>query len=292
MKNTVRSALCLGLLASSYLTSAATFIEYRIDDEPVQLWLQGDQVRLSDLSGNQYMLMDISKKTLYLIEKTQQILLDLSAALRKNPARKDDQLLQVVVQELKKRAEKYDIDIEHAGAGPIVAGFPTQRYRVVAEDEVCVEYMISKQATTLFSADLLNLIRNQEQYLPAGSSLVSLEPDSQTLAESLVGMDPCELGEYYLEYTLVKYGVPLRVIDDEGSVEQEMVRVIKNASVPEGGFTLPSDYQKVTLEQLQGFFQQMQEMADQGHFRGKFPPEYVTPPSEDVVTPAVSPPSP
>ena len=283
------AVLGLGLLSSSCLISAATFVEYRIEQEPVQLWLQGDQVRLSDLSGNQYMLMDVNQKTLYLVEETQQILLDLSAALRKKPARKDDQLLQVVVKELKKRAEKYDIDIEHVGAGPVVAGFPTQRYRVVAADEVCVEYMISKEATSLFSADLLNLIRNQDQYMPAGSSLVSLETEPQTLSESLVGMGPCELGEYYLEYTLAKYGVPLRVMDDEGTVEHEMVRVIKNAVVPSGGFTVPANYQKVSLEQLQGFFQTMQEMANQGEFRGKFPPEYVTSPSGEVVTPAVSP---
>lgn len=129
-----------------------------------------------------------------------------------------------------------DVALEDKGEGPTVAGYPTRQYVLTGDGEICGTYFLSKKAL----AD--SGMRNMAESLRKNAA----QSDDDDVA--------CDQAETYAITQYEKLGIPLRELDVEGELVQEVTRIDPKAKTPAGGFAVPSGYKAVSMEQ---YIQQM-----------------------------------
>ncbi|NIO41353.1 MAG: DUF4412 domain-containing protein [Burkholderiales bacterium] len=219
------TAAVAGLMTLSAMSAvwAVTLVESTDSDGVAQeVYFEGANMRAQERGGKEYMLFDMANRKMYAVNPEEREVLDLSGFLAQKSAQN-------------RSTAKLDAKLARQGAGPTVAGYATEHYVSTANGRKCADEYLSKKAM----ADLRATMLSSERFWQLGK-----EFDSGMAGAAL---DPCDLAEAQIGRSYEKYGLPLRVIDADGSVSVEVTRIVKNAPLPAGGFSLPEGYAVVDM---------------------------------------------
>ncbi len=221
---------------------AATLIETQ-DGEGMRqsMWIDGPRMRVEQTGASEYMLIDHQREKMYVVNPEANEVLDMSSMLAgKNSG----------------AAPKIQAELKHKGGGPSIAGYPTEHYELIVNGQKCSDEYLSREALAdTGAADLFDAMAK----MTAG----------ETVGAAAMMMDPCDLADLTLTDAYRERGMPMRVMDDDGMLNTEVVRIDKNAGTPQGGFDVPSGYEVVDFQQM------MQQAMPPGAMPGM--PEGVTP---------------
>ncbi len=199
----------------------------------VTLTLQGSQARIESL-GEPWMLIDWSRNTFHVVDEQERQIIDLSQMVgRPAPALSP---------------EAVGARLVARGAGPQVAGYPTERHAVMVGATHCEDVYASPR------------LMQEAGLQPLGEALLQMERVFGA-DEALLGVpdDPCTQANRALGSALYALGFPMRVVAADGLVENEVVRVERGAELPGDHFDLPQGYQVVRMDQLLEQQRQMQQ---------------------------------
>lgn len=218
---------CLVMSVSGPAGAAAMIESFEEGAGSVQkTWVDGARLRVETGDENQYMLMNFTGRTMYLVNHERGSVLDMSG----------------IAAELagggKSDFTRPEYTVNNMGAGPDIAGHPTEHYVVSFKGNGCLEAFTSRRAVQ--ELGLQEFIAGMNEMFPQTGTHV---PD-----------DPCQFAEAALDYG--KIGVPLRLLRN-GEERYRVLRLEKNAPVPAGGFMVPEgyvliDYSRMVREMKQG----------------------------------------
>jgi len=222
MRNlTLISALAFMIAAAA--VSADTVIEFKYNDTKSQFLTNGNMARINTRGTDDYKIVNFKTSTIYSVTPEDRQITNLSSSI---PSISGVKPLSV------------RLDIKPAGAGPVIAGYNTKKYRLSANGEYCGTLFASKDALK-------------------GSAIENMFGTLKTLAdnhlESLGGfaaiIPTCQLARMRLVEKLQYIGAPMRVLDIEGNIDTEITTIIKNAGVDPHNYSFPANYQKVSMDE-------------------------------------------
>ncbi|PLX85174.1 MAG: hypothetical protein C0617_05675 [Desulfuromonas sp.] len=236
---------------------AASYMKVEIDDGEEgtmieELWFEKAKMRQALVGRPEYMLLDNDRRQFFVVNPQERTVMDMSGAMAGG---KD-----------KGKGKRLRATFEKIGKGPKVAGLPTTRFHISAEGESCGEFLLSKKA------------REFAEHM----SMLEDFGESEQQQEMLYGAeeDPCDRAFGNTREIYEKHGIPLQVEDPQGMVVYRVLQLERNASTPEGWFTVPAGYDVVDVgktmrEAMEGLNEAMKEglppmegMDDQGSMEG------------------------
>lgn len=207
--------------------SAATLIESRNDEGEVsRLWVEGVRARAETDDEQGYVLMDLGKGTMLLVNHEEKQVVDMSAQLQR--AGKD-------------KRPRPATKLVKKGGGPRIAGYDTQHYQLMVEGQVCQDLFMSRKAYQDGRLEAYGKAYAQYDLTPP------------------VTLEPCDYAELSLDRHMLEAGLPLRVVE-EGEVVDEITRITTDAKLPADGFTPPAGYARVDMGALMQ--ENMREMEE------------------------------
>lgn len=198
--------------------NAATLIETEGGEQGVQqMWVEGSKMRINTGKGKEYMLADYAKKQIVMV----------------NPAEKEMIDASYYVNQGSDSSKGLNIQVKHLGGGPVIAKYSTQKYSLIVNGRTCNTTLVSAKALKDTNLAPLMEAMTQMEFNPMGSQFMS----------------ECDRAELSFAKRLKKLGMPLGTIDNNGQMRDKVRRIVKNAPLPPGGFTLPKGYRKVSMQQ-------------------------------------------
>ena len=216
------------------------------DGETVVTRFEGGNVRADTAQPGTYVLFDLKKEKAYLVDGSEHMVMDLSSQMW---GQKQDMDAVTTKQPMARLVEQ--------GKGPTIAGYPTVHYKVMVGDEYCGdEYLSSgamKETDMQEFGEVMSRMAKQRQH-----SLGSMANMMQ---------DPCDAADLTLYDEYLKHGMPLRSVDKDGTVDNEIKRIETNLSISSDTFKLPRDYPVMSMEDMMRQHgmsgeKQMQNMPD------------------------------
>ena len=209
--------------AVASVSVAATLLESK-DDQGIisQTWFEGSTMRGQEQGAEEYVLFDAAKQKLYMVSPKDREVYDMSGFLGQSPSRSAD-------------AAKVDAKLTRQGAGPVIAGYSTDHYVLSANGNKCTDEYLSKKAM----ADLAAAAITSERFWRLGAEQGPPMPG--------MAADPCELVDLRLAKLYQQHGMPLRVVEPDGTVSMDVIRIVKSATAPSGGLSLPAGYQVIDM---------------------------------------------
>lgn len=211
----------VGALMYSVSVGAATLIEFTDSDgEAVKMWIEGTKMRMDTEEG--YALTDWDARTMYFVNMEEGMVMDLSAFLSMQPTSG-------------KGAKPTKAVVEKVGNGPEIVGYSTVHYRISVDGDHCQDIFASAKAMRdLESKDLIERMQSM-----ANSSMDEMD-DEWSAA--------CDHADQGVDFT--ELGFPMRTVDIESGLVDEVTAIELDAGSPEGGFGLPQGMQIMDLGQM------------------------------------------
>ena len=235
----MRLALLSLLLAVSPWALAGTLIESRDAAGGVQrVLIEPPLAKVETGEPGSFLWLDLRKGKAYAVSTEEKQMLDLSAMLapgheRPVPPRQGPALVK-------------------AGAGPEIAGFPTERYRLMIGDKVCYEEFLSPKA--LAQTQTADLLR----------ALAKLSQEDLPHERAMEEEDACYAVERLAERQYEALGLPLRTVAADGKVVHEVITLHRDHKFPAATFALPADYEVLDPKHLfDDAMENMPENTDQ-----------------------------
>lgn len=217
MKTLIIKLIFPVILLLSDTLYAATLIETEDDGNLQKMWVDGNKVRAEMDATGQYMLVDSKRKTAYIVIPLQRELIDISG----------------FVAQSKNTGRGLDIKIDYVGKGPVVAGYNTKKYTLGVNGQTCEQALVSRKA--MKDARLENMMESLGtiDFNPMGAQFLS----------------DCDRATGLFAKRMKKLGMPLGTIEQDGQLRGKVKRIIRNATIPPGGFALPTGYRQITMQQ-------------------------------------------
>lgn len=220
--------LALSMLIFAAPVQSASVIETREGEapEPSVMTVEGHLARMQN-SPRQYVLVDTRKRSFLSVDLAAKHIIDM-ADMPQKPA-------DVTVQ----KQQPVRAALSRVGRGPLIAGFPTEHYQLLAAGKICSNTYLSKKA--LQAAGMQEFMR--------GFAAFSAQ---QKAAYRDLGadFDPCEDAEQVAMERYPELGMPLKTVDVDGFLRQEVVRIRTGVTPPERFFEAPAGLKTLTLEQF------------------------------------------
>ena len=227
-----KKILVAWIVGSSFFSaslSAATLIEMKESDgSTVKMWVEGSKMRVDSDEG--YAITDMEKRKMYYISPAEGTVMDMSSILAPQSP-------------VAETGEQMKVDVKKMGAGPDIAGYSTQHYKVSVQGDHCKDIFLSTKAMDdMASKDII-------KYMQDMSDTGIEEMEAQWSS-------PCDHADQGIDY--VKLGFPMRTVDIENNSVEEVKSIQLNAMIPAGGFELPKGMQIIDMGQMMDMMRQMQ----------------------------------
>lgn len=151
-----------------------------------------------------------------------------------------------------------EIGLKKKGGGPVIAGYSTSKYAFTANGTAC---------GTIYASP--KLLRNSA-VRTLFESMRSLQAQSRQMMQGMSGILPlCQQANLFLIDSLESIGAPMRVLDQNGQLESEVVQVRTDVNIPGSRYRAPAGMSVVSMEekmnQMQGQTQElMQQVPEMG----------------------------
>lgn len=227
-------------ISSSY---GATLIESKDDQGTVmKMWLEGSAMRIDIGNEPTYMLFDVKKKKMYAVDPAKREAMDMSHLFNEDNRNRPGQ-------------PAYTIQFEKQGKGPVIAGYDTVHYLTTVNGMKCSDEYLSKKAfDDVGSLEIFEALSTM-----AESAGTEMDMGMET-------PDPCESGQANAMELYEKHGYPLKMVENDGSVDSEVIRIALKVAKPQKDFQVPDGYQVIDLEQMMN--EQMKYMPQGENPRG------------------------
>lgn len=251
--------LPLMLLIAGSPVMAATVIELQSVPGGRSQVLMDDYHSRIDMGEQQdYVLIDHVKKTLLAIDPEQQQILDMSAGTAASA---------------RSSAPAIKIELVSQSSGPVIAGYTTREYKLIANGKTCGKYFASKAAMEI--SGISRLLESMKMMV-----------DKQRAAMGAYArmIDVCTRAKMEFASQGDRVGVPMKMLDNRGNLVSEIVSINTQMTLPANTFTVPQGYKRVTLaeqmnstgqglRQAQRHMPDMKQMMQHRQQSGRMPPE-------------------
>ncbi|MCP1673656.1 hypothetical protein J2T57_000755 [Natronocella acetinitrilica] len=214
-QTTLYACLLVALIAAPAVSHAVSLITIaERDGAMTRTWIDGSRVRVQG-SGDSYLLLNTRFERFYAVFPTRRDAMNLAADLPQLPADAPAN-------------NNYATSLEHTGSGPRIAGYNTERYRMLGNRRTCGYVYLSRDAMErAAAADYLRTMSEFNQ--------------RQRLASRRAGEDlgACEAAQQTAMANYPELGLPMRTVDERGTVQQEVVSIQTRTPVEHGFFDLP-----------------------------------------------------
>jgi hypothetical protein len=158
-------------------------------------------------------------------------------------------------------------ELKRKGNGPRIAGYDTVEYEMLADDRSCGVIFGSQAA-----------LKKVDEFAEVFSKMAAR--GSAVASQFGVPQDPCIAAAGQSPEMLKRTGLPLRSLDKNGALQNEVIRIDTNAQLPANAFSVPPDYarqdmaqmQREARHQMQESIPQMEQMMKQMQQSGELPP--------------------
>ncbi|MFV2005334.1 MAG: hypothetical protein ACC650_09005 [Gammaproteobacteria bacterium] len=238
---------------------AGTIVEIQDEGELTTIMTDGKKARMG-MPSAEYVIVDFKSNSVKFVspQEKQVMLMDSDGM----PAGKD-----------KVRVVK--TSIKNLGAGPVIAGYKTQKFSYAANGKSC--------GTIYGSKDAYQAKGIKELF----SAMKTMMERQRTMMGGFVNMiDDCDLADMNLSEKVTTIGVPMRT-EKNGRVDSEVKSIKTGVSLPADAFSVPANYKTTTMqEQMKAMSgsmagsknqmqqqPQMQDMMKQMQQSGQITPE-------------------
>jgi len=150
-------------------------------------------------------------------------------------------------------AVNLNIKLEKKNKGPKIAGYETRQYDVQVNGRHCgtvygsIKAMNEKGVDKIFQA--MSTMQQQSQSMSRGFGALA----SGNLSE-------CEQADLQMHQHFKTSGLPMRILDQNGNLESEIIKFNSKAKVPADYYLIPADYRVTNMqEKMNQAQQQMQK---------------------------------
>lgn len=211
-------------------------IEFKNQGNESQFLTNGKMARINTRGTDDYMLVNFDQSTIFSVTPGEQQVTNIS-----------DSLPAIGLSE----PPEVELTLQPLGKGPVIAGYPTMRYRLSANGEYCGSIDASKEAL---------------QGSPIESMFDTLKNLANTHLQSLGGfaalIPACQLAQIELADKLADIGAPMRLINKDGGIDSEITRIVKNASVEAEHYALPTRDQMASTDKEIESAEKQHQQAD------------------------------
>jgi len=237
MKSILKLLCIIGVLAVQQAAVAAVLIESKQGDGSIdKVYIKGAQVRIDSSVEPGYVLINTDKGTMHAVNHNEKQIMDIGEAISQN-------------KQTMPNKNKYNIKFTRKGSGPTIAGYSTTHYVVMVNGQKCSDEYTSKK--------MMNDLGVEKTFKKLMAMFKDLVPDMS----GMMNQDPCMAAEQQISENYMKHGFPMRSVNKDGSLETEVVRIKKKASVPAGGFDFPKGYKMVDMSQMMQGMPAMPQMS-------------------------------
>lgn len=238
---------------------AGTIIHIQNGNEISTLLTDGRQARMN-LGGSDYIIVDYRDQSVKAVnpQKGQVMLLNADDIPNGN------------------KVSKIETSVRHLGAGPVIAGYKTQKFAYSAKGKSCGVIYGSQQAFKVKGIeDLINAMKIMAE-------------KQQAMMGGFAGMmDDCLRAGIEMSEHVKTIGVPMRT-EDNGVVDSEVKSIQPNVNLPANTFVVPASYQTVSVkgevqkaskdvaamqQKIQQYQPQIQQMMQQMQQSGQMSPQ-------------------
>jgi hypothetical protein len=216
-------------------SQAATLIESKDSQGTLtKMWIEGSAMRVDIDNQPTYMLFDVKKKKMYAVDSEKREAMDMSHLFNEDSKNISDQT-------------EYEVKFDKQGKGPVVAGYDTVHYESNVNGMKCADEYLSKKAFD----DIASL-----------EIFKALSKMADSARMDMGKQDPCDSSDKNALANYKKFGYPLKMVDNDGSTESEVIRISLRVAKPKKDFQVPDGYQIVNLQQMMK--EQMKYMPPRG----------------------------
>lgn len=211
--------ITLALLLSSPI-HADTVIEFKNQDNESQFLTNGKMARVNTRGTDDYFLVNFDKNTIYSV----------------TPEKKQVNNISDSVPSLSGIGRpSISLKLKPLGKGPTIAGYPTIRYRLLANGEYCGSIYASREALQGTAVEnMFDTIKSMaDNHLQSLGGFAALIP-------------VCQMAQMELANKLKEIGAPMRMQNTEGGIHSEITRIVKNADVGAENYAFPAKYEMVS----------------------------------------------
>lgn len=251
-------ALVLALLSINLTVQAATQIQHKTLQKGIQgqhtkqqtVLMEGDYAHMSsNRNADFYMLMNHKEGKIYNINVKQNkaIAIEIDA---KTPPPMPAHMAQPPQQTDQPEPKT---EFTKKGAGPKIAGYDTVHYQVMADGQLCSnEYLAPEALKVAHVKDFLNAMFtmsiSRRKLMPFG----------------MMAKDPCFVAHTNAQLETLDIGIPMRSVDKNGNVMQEILEIKTDVEVAADMFTLPKGIEVQTeAEMMRAMQERMKQMMQQ-----------------------------
>lgn len=219
-------AALFAALTSTHVTAATVIKTKELSGHVSIMTVQGAMARIGAQQGH-YVIVDAKKQKFYAVNDQRRQVTDLTQDLPKTGTKTQTADQPTVHTEIK-----------HVGAGPRIASYPTEHYKVFANGNLCEETWLSPQATK--QAHLA-------EFLGAFYGFFS----KQRRAYRRAGMQysPCDEARAVATKDYRQLGMAMKTVLPDGTVRQRVLSVKTGVDVPASEFRLPNGYRVMSREE-------------------------------------------
>jgi hypothetical protein len=201
---------------------AATVIDVQARGMKTRLMMNQAYARVDNAADGSYLLLDRKTRQSYLVlPQSRQVM-----PMPTEPNR--------FAKQLKIQLQPQPV----SGAG--IMGFPTQRYRMLVNNQFCGDVFASRQAMQqLKVATMLDAVASMvDQQLTAMGPYIAVLDDCTQASMSILSHSS-------------NIGLPMRLYDNKGGLLSDIVNIDTDAKLPPAQLAFPADYQLVaSIKQL------------------------------------------
>ncbi|NOY66401.1 MAG: hypothetical protein GXP13_03205 [Gammaproteobacteria bacterium] len=216
MKTLFKNLITLVILSIPLASFSATLIEHEDPENSSRIWIDGSNIRIEMDRNGQYMLVDAKRNTVFIVEPAKRELIDMSEMVQQS-----------------KNTHGLKVKVDYVGKGPVIAGYSTKKYKLSVNGKQCELSLVSRQALKDTRIGGLMEKMDSMKFNPMADQYLS----------------DCERADGLFSVKMKNLGMPLATIDQGGVLRDKVKRITKNATLPEGGFKIPSGFRRVTMQQ-------------------------------------------
>ena len=249
------------LLLSSSAVMAGTIVTMKSGNDTSEIITDGKQARMG-MGDEGYIIVDYKTHNVKVVD----------------PGKKQVMLLSV--NDMPKgggKAPKVNVQINNLGSGPTIAGYKTRKFSYKVNGKACGFIYGSKDVYELKGIkELFNAVQTM------------MQRQQDMMGGYAAMLDDCTLGDLKIGMQVSTVGVPMRM-EENGKVDNEIINIQLNVSLPANVFSIPASYKTVTMsgeikkaqKDMANIQQQMgqkhqpqfQQMMQQMQQSGQMPPE-------------------
>lgn len=212
---TAKSIIALACLFVS-AASADIIIEFKHQGNESQFLSNGKMARINTRGSDDYMLVNFEKNAIYSVSSAQNQVVNLSDSLP-SIGFSEPPIIKLTLKSL--------------GEGPAIVGYPTTRYRFSANGEYCGSIYASKDALSGTAIeDMFDTLK------------AMADSHMQSLGGFAALIPVCQLAKIELANKFKEIGAPMRVTNNDGEIDSEISKILKNTTVETDYYALPARY--------------------------------------------------